>query len=135
MTTEIVVSETPPVTADETSPPLPDVAPLADAAVEVARIEGETQIALAEIRAETEVAAIEQAAENTENDAWRRSIETQIMETRETLQSILSKLTPAEPAPPNPESESVAALPVADEQQPTQETQTEKPKVNKRRWI
>jgi|SRR6185437_7499368 len=133
MTTEVVVNETPPVTAAEVIPPQVETVPLAEAAVEIARIEGETQVAIAEINAETEVARSEAIAETVEYNEWQRSIEMQMRELREAQQLILARLTPAELSPPSPESVAVVDLPEA-EKSPA-EMETEKPKANKRRWI
>ena len=136
MTTEIVVTEK----SVESEPPIStttDPAPLAEAAVEVARIEGETQIALAENDAETSVArvrAIEEVnAEHEEHNEWQRSIEGQMAELREMQASILSRLTPAEPSPPSPPSEGEVVPPEAES--PQTEVTESPARANKRRWI
>ena len=136
MTTEIVVTEK----SVESEPPIStsiDPVPLAEAAVEVARIEGETQIALAEIAAEAAVtqaeAVAEVSAQHEGENEWQRSIENQIAEMREAQQLILSRLTPPDSSPPNPENENGVVRPEA-ESPPTPAAE-ETPKPNKRRWI
>ena len=111
---------------------------VADASVEIAKIEAEKEIAIAEIHAETRVAETEAVAETMEFNEWRRSIENQIAETREAQQLILSKLTEAEQPPQNLQSESEGVPPVVVEAPAETTSEPEKdrpPKVNKRRWI
>lgn len=124
MTTEtVIVTDNAPATSQEGEA---SGASVAQAAVEIAEIEANRDVAIAEINAETrleEVARVEavwnaqdaDSARQREIEECRQSIATlgqQMLEmrteTQEQMQLILSKLTPQEP-PPQSQSESASS--------------------------
>lgn len=112
------------------------------AAVEIAEIEAGRDIALAEINAETRIAEAEALAEavadEQEEVAWQRNIETELAETRQQLAAmgealLLIRAQLETPPPPNP-------LPVSEGVPPeVAASQAEAPeppaKPKKSRWI
>jgi septation ring formation regulator EzrA len=150
MTTEVIVAESapPPPTVDAaTSQEV--VTTVADATVEVARIEADRDIAIAEIQAETTaeiVAASETASERNlgmELEECRQNIAAHRSETaealsaiREQLSSIQTRLTPPEPLPQNrPPSEESEVTPVNPEAREAAGRAEERPKRSRYRLI
>lgn len=141
MTTEVIVAETPP--ASTVISPEGGTEPIAEAAVEIAKIEARKEIKLAEISAETTVLqteAVTRASAEYNAQAEVEQCRWEIAElragqaaTQEALALILTKLTPAELPPPNPLPASVEVTPANPE---VAEPTPEPPKPKKRhKWI
>jgi hypothetical protein len=93
---------------------------IAEAAVEVAQIEADKEVAIAEIQAETvtSLQADNNDAQTSERDEWQRNIETRLTEQEATNREILSTLQALREQPlPNPpeRSESPEVMPESQE--------------------
>lgn len=125
------------------------VEPVAEAAVEIARIEGETAVAVAAIEAETslehhelsvrEMEALNEHVDNSELEQCRTEI-SELKATNTLLAAEVARLTPppSEEAPPSPavevaEAENVEVVGLRENQEPAPEP--EKPKRKPHRWI